>query len=147
MSTKITRELGGFQQAAETLTSLAGRSYSRQGIQQFYERRDVNGFPERKPWTINGHTRELLDMQEVADWYAFVEAALVLRALAGRTYNSSDVYRLWRGRKRNGFPDRKRGENRLAFNLDEIAEWYREEREDDGRQRSEKAEHPRRAAS
>jgi len=65
MSDKIKEYLGGFQQAAQTLTHIAGRTFTRQGIQQFWRRGDVNGFPEREARSINGHVRLLLDSRLV----------------------------------------------------------------------------------
>lgn len=121
-------DLGGFQAAAEVLTRLAGRTYSRQTVQQLWERRHTNGFPEREEWTINGRLKVYLDMQEVADWYSFPEAAAVLTAVSGKLYNPADVYHLWQARDMIGFPDRKQGPERLYFDLDEVGEWFRSSR-------------------
>ena len=156
MSDKIKEYLGGFQQAAQTLTHIAGRTFTRQGIQQFWRRGDVNGFPEREARSINGHVRLLLDMQELADWYAFVEAAAVLSSVAGKLYNSADVYALWINRNVTGFPDKRRIAvidwpepdmgpiRRRAFNLDAVAQWYRTRITDERIARE--AEYSRRAA-
>ena len=63
------KQLGGFQEAASVLSALSGRTYSRQGVQQMWKRREFNGFPDRGSWSINGKVRELFDLDEVEAWY------------------------------------------------------------------------------
>lgn len=128
------KQLGGFQEAAEILTAIAGKPYSRQGIQQMWKRREANGFPDRHAYAINGKLRELLDIQEVADWYAFAEAARILSAYSGRLVNPAEVHRLWNGRTVNKFPDRViiRGEiPRLGFTAASLRAWFQGSRPDE----------------
>lgn len=135
MSNENSGQLGGFQEAATVLSHLTGRQYARQGIQQMWKRRAVNGFPDRKRPVINGHTRLLLDMQEVADWYAFAEAAALLSRLSGRLHTTPEIYRLWKTGNKSGFPSRnhvvaidceneRMPRSRRAFSPDELREWH-----------------------
>jgi len=124
MNMEPVKNLGGFQEAAALLTRLSGRNYTRQGVQQLWKRRDVNGFPDRQSWNINHRTKLLFDLDDIADWYAFPEAAAVLTAVADKQHDSSDVYHLWANRTVTQFPDRTPG-GRHGFALDEVAEWQR----------------------
>lgn len=122
MSTETTKTLGGFQEAAALLTRLSGRNYTRQGVQQLWKRRAVNGFPDRDAWNINHKDKLYFDLEDIAEWYAFPEAASVLTAAADKQHDSSDVYALWSTRHLTGFPERGPDGR---FDLDEVAEWQR----------------------
>lgn len=128
MNMETVKNLGGFQEAADLLARLSGRNYTRQGVQQLWKRRDVNGFPDRLSWNINHRAKLYFDMDQIAEWYAFPEAAAVLTAVADKQHDSSDVYILWRNRGMTRFPERTHG-GRQGFDLDEVAEWQRNDRE------------------
>lgn len=122
---KIT-QLGGYQEAAEVLAGLSGKRWSRQGVQQMWKRRAVNGFPDRESFVINGALRPLFRIQDVIDWYAFAEASRWLTVATGKLWAPSDVWSEWKNRAHTGFPNRKTvaGEfTRLAFDEDEIRKW------------------------
>jgi hypothetical protein len=63
--------LGGFQQAATTLTAVSGRTYSRQAVQGLWKRRTQsnNGFPSLHNYVINGKEKHYFNLQEVINWY------------------------------------------------------------------------------
>lgn len=65
----ITLHLGGFQEAADYLSVLAKRPYSRQSVHQLWKRRNVNEFPDRKEYLINGYIKLYFDMEEIKNWY------------------------------------------------------------------------------
>lgn len=69
MGGKGLTELGGFQAAAELLTDLSGRNYSRQGVQQLYKRRAVNHFPALAAYQINGKMHMYFNLRRVKSWY------------------------------------------------------------------------------
>lgn len=66
----MTKHLGGYAEAARTLTAATGRPWTRQNLHQTWKRRDRNGFPEARPWNINGHVKILFDMDEITKWAA-----------------------------------------------------------------------------
>lgn len=118
-------ELGGFQEAAKLLTELSGQRWSRQRVEQMANRRNANGFPRMHTYIINGYTRELFNLQQVRDWYAFVEAAEVLTIISDKQYKPSEVYQLWRQKDATNFPQRVKRRDRLLFDQFTVAEWYR----------------------
>lgn len=61
--------IGGFQEAATFLTSLAGRPYSRQAVHQLWKRRNVNGFPDMGKYRVNGHVKLYFNMDDITRWY------------------------------------------------------------------------------
>lgn len=63
------QKLGGFQEAADLISTLSHKSYSRQGVHQLWKRRDYNGFPERKELSINGFHKKYFDLEEVKEWW------------------------------------------------------------------------------
>lgn len=67
----MTIPLGGFQQAATTLTEVSGKTYSRQAVQGLHKRRhqSKNGFPELHHYVINGKEKYYFNLQEVINWY------------------------------------------------------------------------------
>lgn len=126
--TAVVGRLGGFQDAANALSALAGHVYTRQGVHQLWKRRESNGFPDQQEWLINGFTRHYLDLDEVTDWYAFPEAAALLTRLARILYNSADVYQLWLNREETLFPDLYPTFSdpgaRTSFRSQEVVRWY-----------------------
>ena len=62
-------ELGGFQTAADVLTQISGRHWSRQAVQQLYIRRKVNGFPQMYSYSINGTVKKFFRIRNVETWY------------------------------------------------------------------------------
>jgi len=64
-----TLHLGGFQEAADLLSRLSQRKYSRQSVHQLWKRRSYNAFPDRKTYLINGYTKHYFDIAEVESWY------------------------------------------------------------------------------
>jgi hypothetical protein len=62
-------ELGGFQTAADVLTQISGRPWSRQAVQQLYLRRKVNGFPSMYNYSINGKVKKFFRIRNVETWY------------------------------------------------------------------------------
>lgn len=60
--------MGGFQWAANELTKISRKKYSRQSVQALWGRRDKNGFPELHPYTINGHDHDYFRSDEVREW-------------------------------------------------------------------------------
>jgi hypothetical protein len=62
-------ELGGFQAAAETLTEISGRQWSRQAVQQLYKRRKINRFPPMVSVSINGKPHKYFILRNVNAWY------------------------------------------------------------------------------
>lgn len=121
--------LGGYQEAAEILSGLSGKKYSRQGVQQMFARRASNGFPDRHTYVINGRIKQLFRLQDVEDWFAFPEASAILTRLSGKIWVPSDVWKAWKDRDITGFPDRRQVSQdwvRLAFDEREITEWLRE---------------------
>jgi hypothetical protein len=66
---RIEQQLGGFQEAADLISTLSHQQYSRQGVHQLWKRRDRNGFPERKIITINGYPKRYFDLAEVKEWW------------------------------------------------------------------------------
>jgi hypothetical protein len=64
-----TRELVSFQGAADALSAETNRSWSRQGVAQTWNRRSVNGFPEKHVRMIDGVKEEKLDKDEVLRWW------------------------------------------------------------------------------
>lgn len=124
-------QLGGFREAADTLTVLAGHRYTRQGVQQMWKRRRVNGFPDLTNYLINGYPKSYFCIAEVTDWYSFAEAADLLTMLEGKRRTPSNVYNLWIRRGITGFPARIMENNpehadfgRLKFSSAEITRWY-----------------------
>jgi hypothetical protein len=67
----MTIPLGGFQQAATTLTEVSGKHYSRQAVQGLWKRRNQsnNGFPNLHHYVINGKDKYYFNLQEVINWY------------------------------------------------------------------------------
>jgi hypothetical protein len=118
-------KLGGFREAADTLTGLSGRRYSRQGVQQLWKRRGTNGFPDLREISINGKPKRLFDMEDVADWYSYAECALWLTQQAGKLHTPSQVFHLWAERGTNHFPDREPFMGRLIFDPTEVKRWYK----------------------
>jgi hypothetical protein len=62
-------ELGGFQAAANLLTDLSGREWSRQSVQQLYKRRKINRFPPMVSYSINGKIHKYFPLRNVSAWY------------------------------------------------------------------------------
>lgn len=125
---KIT-QLGGFQEAAEVLTALAGKPWSRQGVQQMWKRRGSNGFPERRTYAINGQIKEFFEIQDILDWFAFVEAAQILTQVSGKLWTPSMAWKSWNDREYKDFPDRKLTGGafiRQAFDKRELEKWWNE---------------------
>lgn len=59
----------------------------------------------------------------------FAEAARVLEGMTGRHWTRQHVYKIWRFRHVNQFPDRSQycieGRIKLYFDMDEVASWQR----------------------
>jgi hypothetical protein len=62
-------ELGGFQTAADVLSDISGRRWSRQAVQQLYVRRKTNRFPQMYEYSINGKPRKYFRIKNIRDWY------------------------------------------------------------------------------
>lgn len=60
-------EFGGYSDIARLLTVRGPRTVSRQGVYEWYMRRDRNGFPEEAAYTGNG--RKLFRISEILAWY------------------------------------------------------------------------------
>lgn len=130
---KIKTQLGGYQEAAQILSRISGRNWSRQGVQRMHQRREANGFPDRKTYEINGKPKELFQISDVLDWYAFSEAAGWATDESGKLWVPSDIWKLWRDREETEFPDRAIREEfrRKAFDEDDVRNWVRDHTESD----------------
>lgn len=117
-------EYGGYEEAAKTLTELAGKKYSRQSVEQFYKNRLVNGFPNLREISINGHDRSVFDMQDVKDFYSLIEAAEVFSELSGKLWRPSEVFKLYSQQYENLFPRYVVKDGRLTWNRNDLVGWY-----------------------
>jgi hypothetical protein len=73
-------QLGGYQRAAEILTILSGRTWTRQYVHVLWRARKqpvtilnhlipVSGFPDRYEIEVNGHIRRFFDMDDIVRWF------------------------------------------------------------------------------
>lgn len=61
--------VGGYADAAVKLRELTGRTYSRQAAQGLYDRRVINGFPEKRDFRVlTGKIVRAFSLTEVEEW-------------------------------------------------------------------------------
>jgi hypothetical protein len=83
---------GGYADTARLLSRLAGYPISRQGVWQWWDRRDRSGFPEGEKIPTAGHRREhrVFDPSEVIVWWHDYQRKMSLSSRKSFTLEPED---------------------------------------------------------